>query len=126
MNNDLSYYMAFPYRKSVVKDTDEDGYVAYVPELKGCITTGLTEVDALESLRDAMETWLSSALENGDEIPEPDVLRKYSGEFKLRMPKSLHRQLLERSREEGVSMNQYCVMLLGMNINRDLNSVRNR
>ena len=115
MKKDLSYYMARPYRKEVVKDTDEDGYVAYVPELRGCITTGLSEVDALENLRDAMETWLSSALENGDAIPEPDALRKYSGEFKLRMPKSLHRQLFERSREEGVSMNQYCVMLLSRN-----------
>ena len=121
MKKDLSYYMARPYRKEVVKDTDEDGYVAYVPELRGCITTGLTEVDALENLRDAMETWLSSALENGDAIPEPDALRKYSGEFKLRMPKSLHRQLFERSREEGVSMNQYCVMLLSMNVSNKAN-----
>ena len=42
-------------------------------------------------------------------------MKEYSGEFKLRMPKSLHRLLMEKAREEGVSMNQYCVMLLSMN-----------
>lgn len=48
-------------------------------------------------------------------IPEPDDLEKYSGQFKLRLPKSLHRQLAEHSRREGVSMNQYCVYLLTKN-----------
>lgn len=89
-----------------------DGYAAFIPELKGCITTGVSAIDALESLEDAKATWLASAIEDGDPIPEPDILKDYSGEFKLRMPKSLHRRLIERSREEGVSMNQYCVMLL--------------
>ncbi|MCB7067223.1 type II toxin-antitoxin system HicB family antitoxin [Enterocloster citroniae] len=43
---------------------------------------------------------------------EPDDLEKYSGQFKLRLPKSLHRQLTQHSKREGVSMNQYCVYLL--------------
>ena len=109
---DLSYYMALPYRVELVKDPEEEGYAAFIPELKGCITTGVSAIDALESLEDAKATWLASAIEDGDPIPEPDILKDYSGEFKLRMPKSLHRRLMERSREEGVSMNQYCVMLL--------------
>ena len=115
MKKDLAYYMSLPYRVEIIKDMDEEGYAAFIPELKGCITTGITEEDALESLKDAKAAWLSSALEDGDPIPEPDIMKEYSGEFKLRMPKSLHRLLMEKSREEGVSMNQYCVMLLSMN-----------
>ncbi|MFA6663841.1 MAG: toxin-antitoxin system HicB family antitoxin, partial [Lachnospiraceae bacterium] len=30
-------------------------------------------------------------------------------------PKSLHRSLSEHSKEEGISMNQYCVYLLSRN-----------
>lgn len=112
MIKDLDYYMSLPYRIEIVKDSDEEGYAAFIPELKGCITTGISISDALESLEDAKKTWISSAIEDGDPIPEPDRLKDYSGEFKLRMPKSLHKRLMERSREEGVSMNQYCVMLL--------------
>lgn len=115
MKKDLAYYMALPYRIEIIRDADEEGYVACIPELKGCITTGLTEEDALESLKDAKETWLASAVENDDPIPQPDVMKKFSGEFKLRMPKSLHRLLMENARNEGVSMNQYCIMLLSMN-----------
>ncbi|MCI5588370.1 MAG: type II toxin-antitoxin system HicB family antitoxin, partial [Lachnospiraceae bacterium] len=39
----------------------------------------------------------------------------YSGQFKLRIPRSLHRSLVEHSKKEGISMNQYCVYLLSKN-----------
>ena len=71
MIKDLTYYMDLPYRVEIIKDSDEDGYVACIPALKGCITTGLTESDALQNLDDAKRAWLSSALERNDAIPEP-------------------------------------------------------
>ena len=48
-------------------------------------------------------------------IREPHELDSYSGQFKLRIPKSLHRRLAEQARQEGISMNQYCVYLLSRN-----------
>ena len=36
-------------------------------------------------------------------------------QFKLRLPRSLHRSLAEHSQREGISMNQYCVYLLAKN-----------
>jgi len=33
----------------------------------------------------------------------------------LRIPKSLHMELAEKSKEEGVSVNQYCLFLLSKN-----------
>lgn len=39
----------------------------------------------------------------------------YSGQFKLRIPKSLHRSLSMHAKEEGISMNQYCLYLLAKN-----------
>lgn len=61
------------------------------------------------------KAWLEAALEEGIEIHESDSLEKYSGQFKLRMPRSLHRALAEHSQREGISMNQYCVYLLSRN-----------
>ncbi len=40
---------------------------------------------------------------------------EYSGQFKLRIPKSLHKSLAEHSKTEGISMNQYCLYLLAKN-----------
>ena len=56
-----------------------------------------------------------AALEEGYPIPEPGSDEEYSGQFKLRIPKSLHRQLAMQSKREGISMNQYCLYLLSRN-----------
>ena len=49
------------------------------------------------------------------EINEPDSIEDYSGQFKLRIPKTLHRTLALNAKREGISMNQYCVYLLSRN-----------
>jgi len=68
-------------------------------------------------LDDALREWLVAALEDNLEIPLPDVVQeeRYSGKFPLRLPKSLHRKLSEAALEDGVSLNQYLVMLLSEN-----------
>lgn len=72
MKKDLSYYMGLPYKIETIKEPDEEGWVAYLPELRGCITTGLTEEDALENLKDAKLQWLATALELEESIPIPE------------------------------------------------------
>lgn len=112
MIKDLDYYMSLPYRIEIIKEQEEGGYVLHCPELSGCITCGETIQEGLEMLEDAKKCWFTACLEDGVPIPEPARLEDYSGQFKLRLPKSLHKQLAQRSSEEGVSMNQYCVYLL--------------
>ena len=46
-------------------------------------------------------------------------LNEYSGNIKLRLPKSLHAALISQSQEEGVSLNQLCLFYLGSGISRD-------
>lgn len=64
---------------------------------------------------DAKKAWIEAALESGIEIHEPESLDDYSGQFKLRIPQSLHRTLAEHSKREGISLNQYCLYLLSRN-----------
>ena len=111
----LNEYLALPYRMEIVEDRDEGGFVASYPDLPGCITCGETVEAAVANARDAKRAWLEAALEDGITIQEPDDLERYSGQFKLRIPKSLHRSLSEHAKREGVSMNQYCVYLLSKN-----------
>lgn len=111
----IDYYMNLPYRMEIVRDTAEGGYVVSFPELKGCITSGETPEEALSNAEDCLREWLKAAMEDAYEIPEPVAAGEYSGQFKLRIPKSLHRSLAEHSRQEGISMNQYCLYLLAKN-----------
>ncbi len=108
----LNEYMERPYRMEIVPDSEEGGYAVTFPELPGCMTCGETLESAVSNAKDAKKAWLQAALEEGQEIPNPNELNDYSGQFKLRIPKSLHRQLSEQSKREGVSMNQYCLYLL--------------
>ena len=111
----LTDYLKLPYRMEIVEDQAEGGYTVSFPELPGCITCGETIESVLKNAEDAKKTWLEAVLEDGGEVPEPDSLKDYSGQFKLRIPKSLHRSLAEHSKREGISMNQYCLYLLSMN-----------
>lgn len=111
----LNEYLKMPYRMEVVEDPEEGGFVVSYPDLPGCITCGETMESAIANAKDARKAWLEAALEDGIKIPEPDSLSDYSGQFKLRLPRSLHRSLAEHSQREGISMNQYCVYLLAKN-----------
>ena len=69
--------MSLPYRIELIMDSDEEGYAALIPELRGCITVGRTISDAITNIEDAKKAWLSSAIENDDPIPEPkDTARR--------------------------------------------------
>lgn len=111
----LNEYMELPYRMEIVPDVEEGGYAVTFPELPGCITCGETLESAVSNASDAKRAWLETALSEGIQIARPDDLNEYSGQFKLRIPKSLHRQLSEHSKREGISMNQYCLYLLSRN-----------
>lgn len=54
---------------------EDEAFVAEAPELPGCISHGDTYEAALRNVRDAMEGWISTALEDGAAIPEPRVRR---------------------------------------------------
>ena len=108
-------YMAMSYRMEVVEDKDEGGFVVSYPDLPGCISCGETIESAMQNALDAKKAWIEAALEENIEIKEPDSLENYSGQFKLRIPRSLHKSLAEHSKREGISMNQYCVYLLSRN-----------
>jgi len=111
----IDEYMRLPYRMEVIPDTAEGGYVVRFPELPGCLTCADTLEEAVRNAADCKKEWLTAAIEDGIDIPEPASEDEYSGQFKLRIPKSLHKSLAEHSKAEGISMNQYCLYLLAKN-----------
>lgn len=111
----LNEYLKMSYPMTIVEDKDEGGFAVSYPDLPGCVTCGETLEIAVRNAKDAKKAWIEAALEDGIKIKEPDSTEEYSGQFKLRIPKSLHRSLAEHSKREGISMNQYCLYLLAKN-----------
>ena len=111
MKKDINYYLNLKY-PLVVKEDEDGTYYAEYPDLKGCMTVGDSLIDISESIKDAKQTWIETAIESNIDIPEPKGENDYSGSFRIRMPKSLHKSLAEDAKIEGISMNQYCIYLL--------------
>jgi predicted RNase H-like HicB family nuclease len=107
---DLKEYLALPYSIEILPD--EEGYVATIPDLPGCMSSGETIDAALGGLEEAKELWLQGRIEAGEEIPEPVRIEDFSGKFVLRIPRSLHRSLDREARKQGVSLNQYVLHIL--------------
>ncbi|MEJ2267201.1 MAG: toxin-antitoxin system HicB family antitoxin [Anaerolineales bacterium] len=106
MNKDVDYYLSLPYTVELIPEPQEGWFVA-IKELPGCMTDSDTPEEALKEIREIQREWLEIAIEEGVDIPEPRADEDYSGRFNLRVPRSLHRRLVETAEREGVSLNQY-------------------
>lgn len=106
MKKDLDYYLKLPYTIELIPDS-EQGWFVRIKELRGCMSQGDTIEEAYEMIQDAMRGWLEVAIEDNILIPEPAPDEDYSGKFVVRLPRSLHRQLVETAEREGVSLNQF-------------------
>jgi antitoxin HicB len=70
--NDLDHYLALRYQ--AVLTPDEDGWVATIPDLPGCMAVGDNPEEALRLLDDARRSWIEASLAKGLPIPDPKEL----------------------------------------------------
>ncbi len=95
------------YRFTVRPMTVEEGtgYLIEFPDVPLCISDGATVEEAITNGRDALKCCLLTMKEFGDPIPKPGSSGVASGQFRLRLPKTVHARLTNRARQEGVSLN---------------------
>jgi antitoxin HicB len=63
--NELGYIAQF-------EGDENEGYVATIPNLPGCVTEGDSFEEVFAYLQDALAGWLGVAKDKGLNIPEPD------------------------------------------------------
>jgi len=114
-------YLKLPYTIEVIKDESEEysGWFARVVELPGCMTQADTFTELSEMIQEAMTAWIETALEDGEKIPKPGLVEDYSGRFVIRIPRSLHKELMELAEREGVSLNTYVNVALGKTVGQE-------
>src|ERR1019366_6460294 len=61
---------------------------------------------ALAGIRHVVAETVREMEENGELIPAALAEKRYSGEFRVRIPSQVHRALAIKAAEEGVSMNR--------------------
>lgn len=60
---------------AVLEEDEDGGFVATIPTLRGCISEGDDEEQALHHLKDALDGWLDVAQREGLRVPPPDKVR---------------------------------------------------
>lgn len=115
---DASYYKKLNYRWIGYYDEKDKAYFVEFPELSGCIANGETPSKALQNAISVKNEWIQTALDEGWTIPEPGVAADASGRVTARVPKTVHRKLADRAKEEGVSINQLILTYLSEGLER--------
>ncbi len=64
-------------RYAVVIEKARGNYSAYVPDLPGCVATGLTVEEVEQQLREAIRFHIAGMQEDGLPIPEPTSIADY-------------------------------------------------
>ncbi|MGR9000018.1 MAG: type II toxin-antitoxin system HicB family antitoxin [Gammaproteobacteria bacterium] len=63
--------MTYKYETILYWSNEDSAFIAEVPELPGCIAHGTSQEEALANANEAIQLWLDTAKEFGDQLPEP-------------------------------------------------------
>src|SRR5436309_3161662 len=69
------------YRIKIYWSDEDQSFIAEVPELPGCMTHGRTKASARANAFEAIQSWIDTANEFSDPIPEPKGERVTSNSY---------------------------------------------
>jgi antitoxin HicB len=102
MKIDKTLVHSYPFTIRPLSKEDGGGFAIEYPDLPGCISDGETPEEAMKNGADAVKAYLLSCVKYNDPIPKPS---EASGQWRQRVPRSLHARLVARAKQEGVSLN---------------------
>ena len=107
-----------PYSARVFWSAEDACYVASCPEIDGLSGLGCSREEAVAELSTVLDMAVDTLAAGSEPLPVAAVRPAASGQFRLRVPRSLHVQLVNRAELEGVSLNTLAVTLLAQGIAR--------
>jgi predicted HicB family RNase H-like nuclease len=85
----------------------EDGeYVGLCIEFPSLSWLAKTPESALSGVRKVVADCVADMNANGEQAPTPLAEKRYSGEFRVRIPPHVHRALALEAAEQGISLNR--------------------
>ena len=109
MKIDKALINAYPFTIRPLSEADGGGFAIEYPDLPGCISDGSTPEETLKQGCDTVKSYLLSCVKHGDPIPKPS---EASGQWRQRVPRSLHARLAAEALLEGVSLNTLVMTMI--------------
>lgn len=85
------------------EDREHVGLCAEFPSLSWLAPT---QAEALSGIRHVVADVVADLQASGELVPQPLAEKRYSGEFRVRIPPELHRSLAMQAAEQGISLNR--------------------
>ena len=95
------------YRVHLSFDPDRSVYQARVPELEHCAAEGSTRAEAIQNVEDEIDAQLANMLSHGATPPRSVDEETFSGEIVAKVSRTLHRDLVFQSRQDGVDLEHF-------------------
>ncbi len=99
----MKKYPKNKFELAPLNKTDGGGWLITFPDLPGCMSDGDSIEEAIKNGAEAEKAWLAAADKWGPPKPKSLVAR---------LPVSLHRELSNLAKAEGVSLNTLMVSIL--------------
>jgi len=116
----------YPFTIRPLLEEEGGGYLIEYPDIPGVMSDGESPEEAIVNGRDALKCALLSLKELGEPIPSPGAFTSASGQWRQRVPKSLHARLAERARLEGVSLNTLVTAMIAEGLGRRNRTAQSR
>jgi predicted HicB family RNase H-like nuclease len=94
------------YTYRVTWSSEDQEFVGLCSELPSLSWLAKSQEKALSGIRKVVATAIADMQTNGEMVPVPLAEKRYSGEFRIRIPPQLHRALATEAAEQGVSLNR--------------------
>lgn len=94
------------YTYRVTWSEEDNEHVGLCAEFPSLSWLAQTPEAALKGIRKVVANVVADLEANGEAIPEPLAIKRYSGKFMVRVPPDLHRRLVLEAAEAGVSLNR--------------------
>ena len=109
MKIDKNLINSYPFTIRPLAEDEGGGFMIEYTDLPGCVSDGDTPEAAILQGRNAVKAYLLSCAKHGDPIPKPGAP---SGQWRQRVPRSLHARLVARARRDGVSLNSLVMAMI--------------
>ena len=94
------------YTYRVAWSAEDGSFVGTVAELPSLSWLAETRAEAFEGIQRLVADVIDDLEANGEPVPEALADRAYSGQFIVRVPPEVHRQLVLDAAEQHVSLNR--------------------
>ena len=94
------------YTYRVTWSAEDEEHVGLCAEFPSLSWLASTPEDALAGIRKVVTEAVHDLESSGEPVPEPLAVRRYSGEFRVRIPPAVHRSLALEAAEQGISLNR--------------------